>query len=41
MFCTFELDVLMFKFHGFVTGLVFEPHTILSAYYKNTKEIHM
>ena len=29
---TFELGVLVFEFHGFVTGLESEPQTTLSAY---------
>ena len=37
LFLAFEFDELAFKFHGFATGLVFEPHTTLSAY--NNKSI--
>jgi len=36
LFLAFEFDELAFKFHGFATGLVFEPHTTLSAYHNKS-----
>ena len=38
---TLELDVLVLKFHGFVTGLEVDPHTTLSAYCEITKQTHV